>query len=142
MKNKIKKGMTVVLEDDDETVKVLDCQQVTIKPGRGARPYKAWEYRVKNSAGMKYWVPEHRVLAIVRYQPAILKDAVRHAELCQELFSYEQVRDYLETLKPATKADKVALRTLKELVENVALTLEGNSAEAHDAQREIEELMR
>lgn len=149
MKNKhFPKGTMIVIEDYDEPVKVLDYRKRVIKKTTEARKkvygfrYTVYEYAVKDAQGNRFWVDHAVVLGSVKYQPVVMESAVRHMEIAQELFGYETMRDFIETVKPRNRAEKIALLNIKQLLEHTALLYEGTSKEASDARVEIEGLIR
>lgn len=135
-----KKGDVVVCELYEKAVAILDVRLdvMTLPWGK----MKTWEYKVRSPETHKMvWIDDQQITDKVKYTPVTLEPE-RHVDLCQSLVEYERYRDFLETLKPRTKADKLTVRLMKEIMENLALMLEGTSEEAHKAQAEIESLMR
>jgi hypothetical protein len=144
MKPMYKKDDVIVCDLYDKPVKVLDVRIEKMELPYGKRKVTFAEYKVNSPLTKKIvWVDQDQVVGQVKYKPAVIKPE-EHVELCQELMGYENLRDYLETLKPRSKADKVAVRMLKEIMENLAKMVsdKADSSQYEESYNEAESLLR
>lgn len=137
-----KKGDVVVAELYEEAVKILDVR-LDETPFPWGKVF-TWEYKVKSpDTGKMVWIDDQQITGQVKYRPVYTgMTCERHVELCQDLGEYENLRDWLETLRPRSKHDKLSIKALKEILEVLALNSDGDHKESHDAQEMLEQILR